>query len=503
MRAAAASSGAAQAFQQMIQHHIQQHPLQGTALSPTSVHYVAGRILVCTSSKQAMSKMSGQEMAKFGACLFVLLVDEVLVNEQRRILGLDLVTVHALLSECTLRSEPNAFLGMVGVVDGEGSAVSMAKEPDCFDRLRALALEAHDHESDDQTAARVRSFLTPDTARIPDAEAIAGLPLIARSILLTKLAPTLNRRAQCVLTLISLTLAGFGVAWPFLVGPLGAPHIASGIVPKPLGVFPGWQDGAAAGGITYAPSNLTAAEGAEGAESAEGLSGGGSQVRLVGFGLYQLLFGQLVLLVLAVCFPDNEFQSPTARFFNRVFGTICIASEAYAIVIHAAHYAATRSCALHPSQATSLECVQLAIHVAIFVWIGATCVAAAAVLMRSGGSWRLLRTMQLAEGSFLLCAVALLALTGEDRFPPADVPLAASMTRVLAPLLSAAIFTPSVRRSLAALGNRVGVNHVTLSLSHVTQSELRWLVGGVPLRTDDGATTITSSGSVGEDEKRE
>ena len=111
--------------------------------------------------------------------------------------------------------------------------------------------------------------------------------------------------------------------------------------------------------------------------------------------------------------------------------------------------------------------------------------------------------MQLAEGSFLLCAVALLALTGEDRFPPADVPLAASMTRVLAPLLSAAIFTPSVRRSLAALGNRVGVNHVTLSLSHATQSELRWLVGGVSLRTDDGATTITSSGSVGEDEKRE
>ena len=90
-------------------------------------------------------------------------------------------------------------------------------------------------------------------------------------------------------------------------------------------------------------------------------------------------------------------------------------------------------------------------------------------------------------------ALLLLALTGEERYPPGDVPLSASFTRALAPLLSAALFTPSTRRALVVCGNKAGLNHVTVSLSHVTHSELRWLSGGAPLRKANASTTSATA----------
>jgi hypothetical protein len=153
---------------ELVEQHVAAHPPKGTSLSAEAVLYTAGRLLLLQAAKSAPSKvrvLSRDEMTKFAACLFVLLVQEHVYHRKRTVLGLPALTVLKILLTYEAQVEPDALLRMIETVDRRGTCSSMARLPGFMNRLRSLyhfrrpermlsIAEEHDtHESNEEIQA--------------------------------------------------------------------------------------------------------------------------------------------------------------------------------------------------------------------------------------------------------------------------------------------------------------------------------------------------------------
>ena len=65
----------------LIEQFVAEHPLGGTALNDTALHYVAGRLMLLLAARKT-TLTSSEACGKFAACLFILIVQESLLNRR-------------------------------------------------------------------------------------------------------------------------------------------------------------------------------------------------------------------------------------------------------------------------------------------------------------------------------------------------------------------------------------------------------------------------------------
>lgn len=194
---------------------------------------------------------------------------------------------------------------------------------------------------------------------------------------------------------------------------------------------------------------------------------------------------------LAIVCPDG-FETPAAR---RFVGPLLLVSDIGDLVVcyeHALLYAAR-------PRATTDECMRLAIHVAIVVYVvGFGVVYPTVCFFLRVNSWARIRWGLLVDGLVFLTAVLLLWGLGETRFPPGDLPFVAAFGRPIAAFVGAATFCAPVRHRIDAWATRIGLRDVYVKLVDLRGDELRRLIGAMTLGFPSAAgNTSTASSDAG------
>ena len=119
--------GAAQSssISALIREYVSANPPSGKALSTSALEYTTGRLMLLQVQRKTL--LSSQvESTKFAACLFVLFVQECLVNQQASILGFDAGMIHSILLEFAQSVDPDALHDQIALLDEDGAALEMA-----------------------------------------------------------------------------------------------------------------------------------------------------------------------------------------------------------------------------------------------------------------------------------------------------------------------------------------------------------------------------------------
>lgn len=421
----------------LIEQFVAEHPLGGTALNDAALHYVAGRLMLLLAARQT-TLTSSEACGKFAACLFILIVQESLLNRRPTIFGFDAGEIHDYLIEHARHVEPSALLRQVQLLDQDGASFAMAQQPGCMECLYTsegmTMLLSRVNEADDATEITTESSEGDDAKTEQGGmEAAAASAIITSNPAFSKL----TRRMQLILCAIAAATIGYAATWNFQVAE--RPDRAATAIAAALGEH---------------ANNLT-----------------------------QLLYFLALISFLAMMFPD-ELDSPEARKYIGPLLAVSNVCDTCVAVTVARVYADTRSEGAR-TDANQRTC--LYIHyavVAFFVCWGVIYPTIVFFFLRN--SWCRLRVGLTVDAAVFLTAIGALWYFGETRYPPGDAPLSVALYgRPAICLFGAIVYTPATRRRIAACGAALGFFHVKMSLNELPTDEIRRILGtsgyGVPV----------------------
>ena len=114
----------------LVDEYLRQHAPEATSLSAQSLRFCALRLLLLQA--KAQSKMGPRDALDLVACLYVLFVDERLLNERQYILGIDAGKIFStMITLCEgAHLQPDDVRASIRSVDKRGNATWMATQPD-------------------------------------------------------------------------------------------------------------------------------------------------------------------------------------------------------------------------------------------------------------------------------------------------------------------------------------------------------------------------------------
>lgn len=470
---------------QLIWDYVLAHPLSGDALESCHVEYVAGRLMLLQAAKKT-TLTSQAESGKFAACLFILVVQEILHFRRPTILGFSAEVIHRHMIDFARHVEPSVLIQHVQALDNEGAAYDTAIQPgfmDCVYRENGITdLLGTVDEAEGDVAADAfdqRGVQIEGTGKVvasPPAQRskltrrmqlCLGVVLTLTTLYAASWSPTFSSDDADSLssnwiavglgqqgasatdpppaTRALATLCIFGIHAPCTIHP--APCTAH---PRGLSIVPCAMYHVP---CTIRPARLTrAVRGPRRLPSAVN-------------NLAQLLIVVVSLAFLALMFPD-DLDSREARRYIGIFLCVSDICDTYVIIGVTRAYTATRSAAARVDDDRHM-CLLIHYVICAFFFIWGV-LYPTAVYFWMHNSWARLRSGLVVDAAVFLTAIAALWYYGEDKFPPGDAPLhVALLGRPAICLLASATFGQRNRQRLVAWGARLGLFHVQVRASPV------------------------------------
>lgn len=411
--------GAAQSssISALIREYVSANPPSGKALSTSALEYTTGRLMLLQVQRKTL--LSSQvESTKFAACLFVLFVQECLVNQQASILGFDAGMIHSILLEFAQSVDPDALHDQIALLDEDGAALEMADQPGCLEHLGDM--EATRSRRSDQKLGDGGG----------DGQDV-GLPMAPCTLseapgAVEPIPPAMSKltyRMQFGLGVCSVVTVAYAASW----------HTN--------------QD------VQMVSSSVQI--------------GGGE----IANNLVQLMIVGVLGIFLSVIAPEDLDSAEARKYIGPLLAVSDVCDTCVAFNVFQAYHASRSEGAAQSYERRVCLYIHYAL-VAFFYYWGV--VYPTMVWFFYKNSWWRLRTGLVIDACVFLTAIGLLWWHGETRYPPGDSSLlAAILGRPTVSLLVAAVFTRENRRRLVEWCARLGVFHVKLSLNELQGDEIR------------------------------
>ena len=116
------------AFLSLVDEHVSHNPLNGKALTPNAVRYIAAKLML----RHLGRAQPATELLKMASILFVLIMEECVHLKNEIVLGFKAEVLYEALREYASSIEASSLAKAVAKVDLVGRASIAAEEPDCI-----------------------------------------------------------------------------------------------------------------------------------------------------------------------------------------------------------------------------------------------------------------------------------------------------------------------------------------------------------------------------------
>lgn len=108
-----------------IEAHLGEHPPLGSAISEADLRYAVGRLLLLRDQGAKIVDMQTDEVAKFAALLYVLLLQEYVEGERDLVIGFGANEVRDIITECRQQIGGDAIVSQVKLLDAKSNATAL------------------------------------------------------------------------------------------------------------------------------------------------------------------------------------------------------------------------------------------------------------------------------------------------------------------------------------------------------------------------------------------